>query len=761
MGNKASQNNKDQLQQYHQEENKYEDLHQGKEMTNLSYHKSEQSLTFNPLNIERQNKVYQLYETKIKPNHETELSGTKLVSWLSNYLSEERYRSDDAIREDLNDPQYSHLKEKMENDLQDNIDRKTADAIYTVLRNDIFSSSNNDGYVSPEYETSTTINDSETNNSINHHPIRGSIIEHDRTELDELNNQVQFDGIVNLLKQKTIEQEIQLEDEYGANKESFPEFINVALFGRSDDEYLEMLIDQALIKVCYDKKIGEIWTDPKFIQNLYNDNRFPSAVEQLYDKINHDDESVELDFIGDFVSKEFKRQINENKRRVEEEAINDKKEDEIQQRNMNKSNDFDEKYESSYNVFVEKNDDGIDEYIIRKKHLGEKLQHKKRKKLKDDDPLFQLQITSVEEHENDFCWAVFKKKRFKNNYGIKTKGRWEIITEEADKKRKDDEEERRRKQALSSSPNVFKNIMDDMAGKSGKNLLKGVGKKIAKSTRKLAHLDDTKEEEKLPPTPILPSKSTSNVQSNKNGKKKFQYIELAHLNVIFELLQYHYWHSIKEIKEKKSIESKNSKLVSSPMYHDYCALSEDSETITRQKTLLRKEKDYTIIIGDKTYKLCWWNMKGRRECNALAIQYNDRKYFYLHFRHNYEKIEDNKRISRLIFDWYDNDAARYKKYSPGIDHQVYKELEASFQANVDSNFPRSVFDVDAKNDRMFNVCILDELKKYLQETKGLNVDCMVLRFTFTQKTNRILNIEQVSLKKTSCFPRNVCISIHL
>ena len=780
MGN---QNNKEKLHQ-HQEENKYNDVNEmGKRVSFQTRSKRQESITYNPFDEKRQERIIDLYEREIKPNHNSTLTSNQLVKWLSTYISEERYRSDEAIQEDLHDPQYSHLKEAMENDLQNDVDENTVNAIYDALKSDIFTNNEQINYNSTtEYSTTSNVSEYDPPTA------RSSVIIKNNDDDDDDNNKISkaqervesdimFGGTVGLIKQKTVgnEEEIQLEDDYGANKESMPEFINVALFGRSDDEYLEMLIDSAIDQVCYGSKLNDLWRDKSFIEHIYNNKRFPQAVEDLYNKINHDDVVEDLDFIGDFVSKEFKRQINENKRRIEEQAI-ENLEDQIQE---NLSHDFDEKYENIYNVYIQKNDQDalIDEYVIRKKHQGEKIQHKKRRKLKDaDHPLFQLQ--PQENDNDDFCWAVFKKKKYRNHYGIKTKGRWEIITEQDDKKRIEDA----RKLESMSSPNVFASLLDDIAGKSGKNLLKStmnktkrVGKKIMKSTRNLANADiedlkDEEEEEKNPTTTIVPTTSLKSVQSTHSnigsptggggggGKKnKFKYMPLEHLNVLFELLQYHYWHSIKEIKEKKSIESKNGKLVSTPMYHDYCALSPDLEDNISQKTMLRKETSYRIIINGKTYKLCWWNMKGRGECNAISIEYENRKYYYLRFRHRYEKIseESGKAISRMIWDWYDNDAARYRKYNPGINNKVYKELEASFQANVDSNFPRIVFDPESKNPRMFNICILDELKKYLKKYKNVDVECMVLRFTFTDKTNRILNIEQVSLRKNGSFPRNV------
>merc|ERR1719295_2368262 len=60
-----------------------------------------------------------------------------------------------------------------------------------------------------------------------------------------------------------IAEESRSKDPYATNKEPFPEFINVALFSRSDDEYLERLIDKALIKVCYSEQFEGLWKNRK------------------------------------------------------------------------------------------------------------------------------------------------------------------------------------------------------------------------------------------------------------------------------------------------------------------------------------------------------------------------------------------------------------------------------------------------------------------------------------------------------------------
>merc|ERR1711971_909516 len=125
------------------------------------------------------------------------------------------------------------------------------------------------------------------------------------------------DGVGLLRRQKSLNPDDEpdiVDDVYSKNREPFPSFINIALFGRSDDEYLERLIDKALIKICYSERFEPLWKDREFIANIYSNEHFPKAAETVLQCIN-DDELDGRDFIGDFVNTEFKRQINEHKRK--------------------------------------------------------------------------------------------------------------------------------------------------------------------------------------------------------------------------------------------------------------------------------------------------------------------------------------------------------------------------------------------------------------------------------------------------------------
>ena len=78
---------------------------------------------------------------------------------------------------------------------------------------------------------------------------------------------------------------------------------------------------------------------------------------------------------------------------------------------------------------------------------------------------------------------------------------------------------------------------------------------------------------------------------------------------------------------------------------------------------------------------------------------------------------------------------------------MYKELEATFQANVDTNFPQSHFNPIDRTISMFDVCVLPQLRAHLKKTKGLACKAMLLRFTSTDTSNRrIKKIEQLSIR---------------
>eukprot|EP01084_Bolivina_argentea_P108505 193914_1 len=83
-------------------------------------------------------------------------------------------------------------------------------------------------------------------------------------------------------EQKTSHKEEDIiEDEY--TDDLFPIYLNVALFHRSDDESLELLIDKSVLELFYGNKFKQLWTKHWFIQSIYSDKLNASGI---YDNIN-------------------------------------------------------------------------------------------------------------------------------------------------------------------------------------------------------------------------------------------------------------------------------------------------------------------------------------------------------------------------------------------------------------------------------------------------------------------------------------------
>ena len=70
----------------------------------------------------------------------------------------------------------------------------------------------------------------------------------------------------------------------GSNKNhKYPYYINKALFHVSDDENLEVLVDEAVLKLL---SFNELWQDQDgFVRCLYNDGEFASAVKRVYETL--------------------------------------------------------------------------------------------------------------------------------------------------------------------------------------------------------------------------------------------------------------------------------------------------------------------------------------------------------------------------------------------------------------------------------------------------------------------------------------------
>lgn len=107
---------------------------------------------------------------------------------------------------------------------------------------------------------------------------------------------------------------------------------------------------------------------------------------------------------------------------------------------------------------------------------------------------------------------------------------------------------------------------------------------------------------------------------------------------------------------------------------------------------------------------------------------------------------------QVVWKWYDNDNAEYATYK---DQTVINELELCYQANLENNFPKVLFQ------SRFDNCFLPQLTKSLNEIKK---DDFRRGYSFVATMsdnsgpfNVIMNLEQKcwNFSKRSQFPRNI------
>ena len=409
-----------------------------------------------------------------------------------------------------------------------------------------------------------------------------------------------------------------IEDE--CNDDEYPWHLNVALFHRSDDESLELLIDKAVLEICYAEKFKDLWQAQWFIKSIYSDKLFPKAVDKVYDLIDEVcdnkkgkksfagiEKKKKLGFIGNFVDTHFERQIKEYKRRIEGRKDDDEHESGQPPLSSHESVvDDEEKKIQSYLVY---HIDG--KYIIQQ----QRLPHKQKIMTLDinDDP--------------KYSWSVWKKSTKLKKDNIKSKGYWEILEREDEKKHS----EKRRKD------------LEQFAGQKLQTSSHRLpfGKLSAVSTLKVIKTHTTTTNSSSQALTNHTSSVTNNSMiigggSGRKRKSKFLYVPLNHLQLIFQLMQKHYGWSIQGEVEKKDFEKTNGHILDTPFYARYCA--------KQQYECRTKESDPITIEGIR-YRLIWWNFVGQKKCNSFCIQIgdDDREYYYLRFKNDYK---------RFRWDWY-------------------------------------------------------------------------------------------------------------
>ena len=172
---------------------------------------------------------------------------------------------------------------------------------------------------------------------------------------------------------------------------------------------------------------------------------------------------------------------------------------------------------------------------------------------------------------------------------------------------------------------------------------------------------------------------------------------------------------------------------------EYKADEKEKESVLI-KIIDRDEDEH--LEKEYLYDLFWWNSKSRSKVNAFCLKrardpdFKWQHYLYFRFDHQSDSVDPER---GLKWEWYDNDKARYREYqrasvpleygdsinevmgsqrsSYGERRQyVVEQLEATFQSNIQENFPVKHFhSPNNKYQSMFHFCHLTELTQFLKK----------------------------------------------
>ena len=229
------------------------------------------------------------FETKYRHHfaESASLPAQDVADWLMKHLQQEEYNDTKAIQDDLHDAQFSDIKHELQSKFQEQMTEKEVDEVFSFLRDEIFPihiesdsqlntakptgssitfgfghSGLDMGLKSPDHGLGELFDKEvlggDTSDSLRRssafHSSQGSMDNHmanmmmgtlanlklpkQKTNKNDSDSDDPFDLLERKPSQREIAEEKRQKDPYASNKEPFPEFMNVALFSRSDDEYL-------------------------------------------------------------------------------------------------------------------------------------------------------------------------------------------------------------------------------------------------------------------------------------------------------------------------------------------------------------------------------------------------------------------------------------------------------------------------------------------------------------------------------------------
>eukprot|EP01084_Bolivina_argentea_P121745 215750_1 len=216
---------------------------------------------------------------------------------------------------------------------------------------------------------------------------------------------------------------------------------------------------------------------------------------------------------------------------------------------------------------------------------------------------------------------------------------------------------------------------------------------------------------------------------------KQQMLPITHLQIIFDLLNHYYLLSV------------DSKL------NDIWKNDDTPLLINARKYDQQLTNEVVLLIENTEYQIIWWNIQPIHEPNAICIinltRYDAtmKKWETTKKGKKPKKIEHCylrfERINNVKWQYYDHDKAAYKSFDMS-DNELVTQLELSFLSNCKQNFDPVVF-----NGR-FNNCLLTVLTSYLKSS-NIHVKDHTFRVLFAAAnynddalSNAILSMEQIT-----------------
>eukprot|EP01083_Nonionella_stella_P315919 1142785_1 len=506
-------------------------------------------------------------------------------------------------------------------------------------------------------------------------------------------------------------------------KTRYPEYVIKAIFYAADDEHAEVLLDQAINFIANDLRFSYLWHDEDFIKLLYNDKTYYTAVEKLMREITDIAHIDGADFFHHFVDREYDRERKDylrdllNAQEVNREggASTDTASSgylQVESR-VKTENISDATLQSKYTLkfMPQKESNNLDkvfdaQFKIRKYKVGDN------KKYLDTNPYYFALPNCAP--NGKFMWAQFQRKKIKRyGGGNKAHGYWKLL----------------RADNTAAFTGIDINEQPYADGMK-RTPAAGGGEEV-----ELQKLKKKKKKKKAPPIPV------------------------SHLNLILGLVRF--------ILKQKKLEKDKTWIYDKfelEKAFTFTAPNSVDKLLAKKDISVRIQKDMTTTQNESVespkdlttqYKISWFNGGDAFDsCVALAIRKDsdpNKFYFYLCFKAD---IED-----KIEWQWYNNDESYFQKYELGF--ATFAQLEASFQANLHTNFPFNIMpsanNLDGKKieESPFNLPCIPEMVAAMKPQQKKKTQHYIIRYLFT-RSRRIQDMEQLSVNRGQPeYPRRI------